>query len=329
MMIRLSQMNSDRWNNNEYVWAQKYRPKHIKDCILPQYIKSMAEEIIKTGDIGNYIFSGPPGTGKTTLALALANELGCDYLHLNGSGEHRGIDSVRNEVSKFAATSSMFSNKRKLIIYDEGDNLVSDAQMALREKIERVSKTCSFIITANYPGKLLEPIKSRCKIIEFKVPDKDEQFELTKQMLNRCIEILNENKIQYDAKIVAKIVSKYIPDNRKILNTLQNAVINGKISSDVLSHEISSGSFKDIINILKEKKWSVMNEYIEKNITTDSLDVILYLANNIEFLSKDDMSRPQGLLILNKYQTDMAVVADQKICLKACLTELIMNCTFT
>lgn len=310
-------------NLEHAVWSEKYRPKLVNDCILPKNTKKAALGFLKRGELPNLLLSGPAGTGKTTLAKSLCNELGYEVMVINGSNEGRLIDTLRTKITQFASTYS-FDDTRKCVIIDEADYLTMDSvQPALRNFIDEFSVNCTFILTCNFPNRLMEPIHSRCTNIDFTIPA-DEQQNLVKEMFLRTSSILDDNEIEYDKISLGKIVKKHFPDFRKVINTVQRLAAIGKIDSDTIN-AIESGGIDDLITILKEKNFSGMRKWVAStpNLEMTALCRKIYDKANT-FIVNDSI--PQLVLHLADYQYKDNFVADKEINVVALLTQIMMDC---
>ena len=237
---------------SDFIWVEKYRPTTIDECILPKSIKKTFQDFVERGEIPNMLLSGPPGIGKTTVAKALCNQLGADYYVINGSDEGRFLDTVRTNAKNFASTVSLTSeSKHKVIIIDEADNTTSDVQLLLRASIEEFSKNCRFIFTCNYKNKIIDPLHSRCTVVDFSINKKDKPTIAT-QFFSRLTNILEEEKIDTDKKVVAQLINQHFPDWRRVLNECQRYSVSGKIDSGILA-VFSDVAVNDLIKNLKEK----------------------------------------------------------------------------
>ena len=311
---------------SEFLFVEKYRPQVIDDCILPDETKKTFKEFVEKGEIPNLLLAGPPGIGKTTIAKALCNELGADYYVINGSDEGRFLDTVRNQAKNFASTVSLTgSSKHKVIIIDEADNTGNDVQLLLRANIEAFYNNCRFIFTCNYKNKIIEPLHSRCAVIDFTIKGK-QRVQLAGSFFQRLQSILDTEKIEYDEKVVAELVSKHFPDFRRVLNEIQRYSTGGKIDSGILA-SFSDVSLNDLIKSLKEKNFTEVRKWVVNNLDNDS-GVLLRRLYDALLTSLENGSIPSAVLIIAKYQYQIAFVADQEINLLAALTEIMCECEF-
>lgn len=304
-------------------WAEKYRPMVVEDCILPKNTKKMAEGFLKQAVLPNLLFSGPAGTGKTTLAKAMCNELGYEVMVINGSNEGRLIDTLRTKITQFASTMS-FDGVRKCVIIDEADYLTLESvQPALRNFIDEFSINCTFILTCNFPNRLIEPIHSRCTQIDFTIPA-NEIDELTKNIFKRIVGILNENQVTYDKMAVAKIIKKCFPDFRKTLGELQRISAIGSIDLETIA-VVESGGIDDLITILKSADFTAMRKWVAStpNLELTSLCRKLY-DRATTFVPNSSL--PQLVLHLADYQYKDFFVADKEINIAAMLTAIMTEC---
>ena len=311
---------------SDFIWVEKYRPTTIDECILPKGIKKTFQDFVERGEIPNMLLSGPPGIGKTTVAKALCNQLGSDYYVINGSDEGRFLDTVRNSAKNFASTVSLTSDsKHKVIIIDEADNTTSDVQLLLRASIEEFSKNCRFIFTCNYKNKIIDPLHSRCSVVDFSVNKKDKPT-IAAQFFTRLNSILEEEKVESDKKVLAELINKHFPDWRRVLNECQRYAVSGKIDSGILA-AFSDVSVNDLIKNLKQKNFSEVRKWVVTNLDNDT-SVLLRRIYDSLYDSLEHRSIPAAVLILGKYQFQIAFVADQEINLLACLTEIMVECEF-
>jgi DNA polymerase III delta prime subunit len=311
---------------SEFLLTEKYRPQVIDDCILPDETKKTFKEFVEKGEIPNLLLAGPPGIGKTTIAKALCNELGADYYVINGSDEGRFLDTVRNQAKNFASTVSLTgSSKHKVIIIDEADNTGNDVQLLLRANIEAFYNNCRFIFTCNYKNKIIEPLHSRCAVIDFTIKGK-QKAQLAGSFFKRLQQILDAEKIEYDQKVVAELVSKHFPDFRRVLNEIQRYSTGGKIDSGILA-TFSDVSVNELIKNLREKNFSEVRKWVVSNLDND-VTVLLRRIYDALYNALENNSIPAAVLVLAKYQYQSAFVADQEINILACLTEIMCECEF-
>ena len=311
---------------SDFIWVEKYRPQTIDDCILPETIKKTFNDFLNRGEIPNMLLSGPPGIGKTTVAKALCKQLGADYYVINGSDEGRFLDTVRNNAKNFASTVSLTSeSKHKVIIIDEADNTTPDVQLLLRASIEEFSKNCRFIFTCNYKNKIIEPLHSRCAVVEFSIQGKHKQ-KIAVKFFNRLVHILEQEKIEFDKKVLAELVNKYFPDWRRVLNECQRYAVSGKIDSGILA-AFSDVSVNDLVKNLKTKNFSEVRKWVVDNLDNDPTVLLRRIYDSL-YESLVPASIPAAVLVIAKYQYQIAFVADQEINMLACLTEIMVECEF-
>ena len=311
--------------NEQYLWVEKYRPQKIDDCILPESIKRDLKQQVDAGELNNLLLTGPPGVGKTTAAKALCNELGLSYIVINGSDEGRFLDTVRNTAKTFATTVSLQGSKHKVIIIDEADNTGNDVQLLLRSSIEAYHSNCRFIFTCNYKNKIIDPIQSRCSVIDFAYKGK-EKAAVAGQFFNRVRSILEAENVQYDPKVVAELIQNHFPDWRRVINECQRYSVGGKIDSAILA-EFGDVKVNDLIQKLKNKDFPAVRKWVVSNLDNDS-SVLLRRVYDALVPSLDGPSIAAAVLIIAKYQYQIAFVADQEINLLAALTEIMVECTF-
>lgn len=311
-------------SREQMLWVEKFRPQTINDCILPESIKSTFQEFVNQNKIPNLLIAGSAGVGKTTIAKALCQEVGCDFIVINGSDEN-GIDVLRGKIKNYASSVSL-SGGRKVIIIDEADYLNPNSiQPALRGAIEEFSINCSFIFTCNYKNRIIEPLHSRCSVIDVKVTKEDKQ-KLMAQFFKRVCWILEEEKVIFNKEVVAQVVAKYFPDNRRILNELQRYSMSGTIDAGLLS-QVSDISLTPLIKFLKNKSFSDIRKWLVDNDDIDSVTLFRKLYDNVyEILQPNSI--PQLVLLIAKYQYQNAFVADQQINTLALLTEIMVDCEF-
>lgn len=309
--------------SNQFLWVEKYRPQNIEDCILPEDIKKTFREFVTKGEVPNLLLCGTAGTGKTTIARALCNELGCDSIIINGSDEGRHIDTLRTKIKQFASAVS-FENKTKVVIIDEADYLNKDSvQPALRAFIETFSENCRFIFTCNYKQRIISPLHSRTTVIEFKAGKNDKQ-QLAAKFMKRMQHILDSESIQYQDKVLAELLMKYYPDYRRVINELQRYSANGIIDEGILTN-LGEINTRELITSLKDKDWRKMRKWVADNVDTDPQGIFRYLFDS---LLPEVEGVPQLVLLIADYQYKAAFVADQEINLCACLTEIMANVKF-
>ena len=304
------------------LWVETHRPQTIADCILPERLKKPFQEYVNQNNIPNLLLAGGPGVGKTTVAKAMCKEVGCDYMVINGSDEN-GVDVIRFKIKNYASSMSL-AGGRKVVIIDEADYLTPNAQAILRNAIEEFSVNCSFIFTCNYKTKIIEPLHSRCAVIDFALKN-GEKAAMAKDFFKRIQGILQSEKVEYDNSVVAEVVKKHFPDFRRVINELQRYAQFGKIDSGILS-QIANVSISEIVKHMREKdfgsirKWVAMGEYDANTVFRQIYDALYDIMK--------PQSIPQAVLILADYQYKQAFVADSEINLVACLVELMGNCEF-
>jgi len=306
------------------LWTEKYRPKKIDDCILPERLKKPFQEYVNQSNIPNLLLSGGAGVGKTTVAKAMCEEIGCDVMVINGSDEGRLIDTFRTKIKNFASSMSL-AGGRKVVIIDEADYCNAESvQPALRNFIEEFAGNCSFIFTCNYKNKLIEPLHSRCAVIDFALKN-GEKAQMASAFMKRVQSVLQSENVEYDDKVVAELIKKHFPDFRRVINELQRYSQLGKIDTGILS-QISDVTINDIIKYIKEKDFGAIRKWVAGN-DIDATAFYRKLYDNLYEVLKPQ-SIPQAVLILADYQYKGAFVADQEINTVACLTELMVGCEF-
>lgn len=311
-------------NLNEMLWCEKYRPKTIADCILPDAFKKTFQEYVERKEIPNMILSGSAGVGKTTVARAMCEEIGCDYIIINGSDES-GIDTLRVKIKGFASSVSLTGTGRKAIIIDEADYLTASAQAAFRGVIEEFSKNCSFIFTCNFKNRIIQPLHSRCAVIDFKLQN-GQKAKMASTFMKRVENILKEEKVQYDLKVVAELITKFFPDYRRVLNELQRYSTGGSIDIGILAN-ISDVKISEVVGYLKEKDFRNVRKWVAQNLDNDTHSIMREIYDKLyDILSPSTI--PMAVVLLGKYQYQAAFAADQEINLMAFLTELMVDCEF-
>lgn len=305
------------------LWVEKYRPQTVEDCILPDNIKTTFQEFVKRKEIPNLLLSGTAGVGKTTIAKALCNEVGCDFIVINGSDES-GIDVLRNKIKNYASSVSL-AGGRKVIIIDEADYLnPNSTQPALRGAIEEFASNCSFIFTCNFKNRIIDPIHSRCTCIDFKLNGSKQK--MAAQFFKRMEWMLDQEGVHYEKEVVAAVVTKHFPDNRRIINELQRYGVGGSIDKGILT-SVSDIQTNELIKALKDKDFSSARKWVTNNLDNDPSRVFRNLYDSLYEVLKPQ-SVPQLVLILAKYQYQAAFVADHEINMIACLTEIMVDCEF-
>ena len=307
----------------QLLWTEKYRPKKIEDCILPERLKTPFQEYVNQGKIPNLLLAGGAGVGKTTVAKAMCEEIGCDVMVINGSDES-GIDTFRTKIKNFASSMSL-AGGRKVIIIDEADYLnPNSTQPALRNAIEEFAGNCSFIFTCNFKNRIIDPLHSRCAVIDFQLKS-NEKSQMAAQFFKRIQQVLQSENVEYDDKVIAELVKKHFPDFRRVINELQRYSQFGKIDSGILA-QIVDVSINDIIKFIKEKDFGAIRKWVASN-DVDATTFFRKLYDNLYDVLKPQ-SIPQAVIILADYQYKQAFVADQEINTVACLTELMVGCEF-
>ena len=311
---------------SDFIWVEKYRPNTIDECILPKSIKQTFQDFVNRGEIPNMLLSGPPGIGKTTVAKALCKELGADFYVINGSDEGRFLDTVRTNAKNFASTVSLTSeSKHKVIIIDEADNTTSDVQLLLRASIEEFSKNCRFVFTCNYKNKIIEPLHSRCSVVDFSVNRKDKPA-IAAQFFSRINHILEVERIESDKKVIVQLINKHFPDWRRVLNECQRYSVSGKIDSGILA-AFTDVKVDELTKNLKEKNFPSVRKWVVDNLDNDP-SVLLRHVYDALYSTLKNSSIPAAVLIIARYSYQIAFVADQEINLLACLTEIMVECEF-
>ena len=310
---------------DNFLWVEKYRPKTIDDCILSNTIKGTLNDLVKEERVPNLMFTGPAGVGKTTVARAICDMTSSDYIIINGSDEGRMIDTLRTKMTQFCSTISL-QGGRKVVIIDEADYMNPDSvQPAMRGFIEKFAENCSFIFTCNFKNRIIEPIHSRCAVVDFGLK-KDEKPVIASQFLIRCGAILTEENIEHDKRVVVQLINKHFPDFRRVINELQRYSTSGTIDSGILAN-IGEINLNELVVALREKNFPKMRQWVTSNVDNDPTSVYRKIYDKLyEVLDKSSI--PQAVLIIADYQYKSAFVADQEINLVACLIELMAECEF-
>lgn len=310
---------------DQFLWCEKYRPQKIDDCILPDRLKNTFKDYVSKGELPHFLLFGTAGVGKTTVAKALCNEIGAEYIILNGSDTGGHIDTLRTTIKGFA-TSVSLTDAKKVVILDEADYLQAQStQPALRNYMEEFSANCRFIFTANFKNRIIDPIHSRCAVIDFKI-DNVEKQELAAQFFKRATQILKQEDVEFDPKVVAEVITKHFPDYRRVLNELQRYSVSGKIDSGILVN-MSEESFKTLIKLMSERNFTEVRKWVAKNADSDTTSLFRQLYD-MSASTMDPTSIPQLVLTLADYQYKAAFVADHELNIMAALTEIMANCKF-
>ena len=308
---------------SDFLWCEKYRPSTVADCILPDSLKSLFQDIVTKGEIPNLLLAGTAGVGKTTVAKALCNEVGCDFIMINGSDES-GIDVLRNKIKNYASSMSL-TGGRKVIIIDEADYLnPNSTQPALRGAIEEFASNCSFIFTCNFKNRIIDPLHSRCTVIDFKLNGC--KPKMAAQFFKRVEGILKQENVDYSKDVVAAVITKHFPDNRRILNELQRYSVSGVIDSGILSN-IADIQITELVNCIRTRDFSSARKWVVNNLDNDPVVMIRKLYDGLYEQLKPN-SVPQLVVTLGRYQYQAAFVADHEINLMACIAELMSDLEF-
>ena len=311
-------------NLSEALWCEKYRPKTIAECILPEEYKNTFQQYVNRKEIPHLILAGTAGVGKTTVARALCEEVGCDYMIVNGSDES-GIDTFRMKIKNYASSMSMMGGK-KVIIIDEADYLnPNSTQPAMRAAMEEFAHNCTFIMTCNYKNRIIEPLHSRCAVIEFKIRNEDKP-KMASMFMKRAATILKEEKVPFEAPVLAEVVKKHFPDFRRVLNELQRYSASGKIDTGILAN-VADVSLAELVKALKEQNFSGMRKWVADNGNDDPVRLYRKIYDSLYDIM-DKSTIPNAVLILARYQYQAAFCADQELNLTACLTEIMVECKF-
>jgi replication factor C small subunit len=312
--------------SKEFLWVEKYRPSIVEDCILPENIKDVFKGFVAQEEIPNLLLTGTAGVGKTTIAKALCNEIGASYIVINGSDEGRFLDTVRNRVRQFATTISLTSGaSHKVVIIDEADNTTNDVQLSLRTAVEEFHGNCRFIFTCNFINKIIEPLHSRCTVVDFRIKP-DQAIQLQGEFFTRLKTILTHEQVQYEDKVLAKLVKRYYPDWRRLINECQRYAATGAISSAILV-DVADVNLDALLTSLKKKEFTTVKNWVVQHLDNDPSMMMRKVYDSLYDVLKP-ASIPEAVLIIAKYMRDITTVPDQEVNLLACLTELMMSCEF-
>ena len=312
--------------NKDFLWVEKYRPNVIDDCILPQTIKDVFKGFVSQGELPNLLLTGSAGVGKTTIAKALCDEIGASYIMINGSDEGRFLDTVRNRIRTFASTVSLTSGaSHKVVIIDEADNTTNDVQLSLRTAVEEFHNNCRFIFTCNFINKIIEPLHSRCTVIDFRVKN-GQTVALHGQFFERLRTILKSENVKFEDKVLAKLITRYYPDWRRVINECQRYAANGSIDSAILV-DVADVNFDHLLTALKQKDFKTVKTWVVQHMDNDPSMVMRKIYDNLYGVLKPN-SIPEAVLVIAKYMRDISNVPDQEINMLACLTEIMMTCEF-
>ena len=305
---------------------EKYRPHIIDDCILPQTIKEVFKGFVKQGELPNLLLSGTAGVGKTTIAKALCDEIGASYIIINGSDEGRFLDTVRNRVRQFATTVSLTSGaSHKVVIIDEADNTTNDVQLSLRTAVEEFHSNCRFIFTCNFSNKIIEPLHSRCTGVDFRIKP-EQSMKLQGEFFTRLKTILTKENVTFEDKVLAKLIKRYYPDWRRLINECQRYSASGSIDSAILV-DVADINLDSLLTSIKKKDFATVKNWVVQHMDNDPTMVMRKIYDNLYGVLKPS-SIPEAVLIIAKYMNNIPIVPDQEINLLACLTEIMMSCEF-
>jgi len=312
--------------SKDFLWVEKYRPQIVEDCILPDSIKEVFKGFVAQQEIPNLLLSGTAGVGKTTIAKALCQEIGASYIVINGSDEGRFLDTVRNRVRQFATTISLTSGaSHKVVIIDEADNTTNDVQLSLRTAVEEFHSNCRFIFTCNFINKIIEPLHSRCTVVDFRIKH-EQATQLQGEFFTRLKSILTHECVEYEDKVLAKLVKRYYPDWRRLINECQRYAATGSISSAILV-DVADVNLDTLLTSLKKKEFTTVKNWVVQHLDNDPSMMMRKVYDSLYDVLKP-ASIPEAVLIIAKYMRDITVVPDQEVNLLACLTEIMMSCEF-
>ena len=312
--------------SKEFLWVEKYRPNKVKDCILPDTTRNVFQGFVEQGELPNLLLSGTAGVGKTTIAKAMCEEIGASYIVINGSDEGRFLDTVRNRVRQFATTVSLTSGaSHKVVIIDEADNTTNDVQLSLRTAVEEFHSNCRFIFTCNFINKIIEPLHSRCTVVDFRIKP-EQSTQLQGEFFVRLRSILTKEKVEYDDKVLAKLIKRYYPDWRRLINECQRYAATGSITSAILV-DVADVNLDTLLGSLKKKEFTTVKNWVVQHMDNDPTMVMRKIYDSLYGVLKPS-SIPEAVLIMAKYMRDITIVPDQEINMLACLTEIMMSCEF-
>ena len=312
--------------SKEFLWVEKYRPNKVKDCILPDTTRKVFQGFVEQGELPNLLLSGTAGVGKTTIAKAMCDEIGASYIIINGSDEGRFLDTVRNRVRQFATTVSLTSGaSHKVVIIDEADNTTNDVQLSLRTAVEEFHSNCRFIFTCNFINKIIEPLHSRCTVVDFRIKP-EQSTKLQGEFFVRLRSILTKEKVEYDDKVLAKLIKRYYPDWRRLINECQRYAATGSITSAILV-DVADINLDTLLASLKKKEFTTVKNWVVQHMDNDPTMVMRKIYDSLYGVLKPS-SIPEAVLIIAKYMNSIPIVPDQEVNLLACLTEVMMSCEF-
>ena len=312
--------------SKEFLWVEKYRPNIVEDCILPASTKEVFQGFVDQGELPNLLLSGTAGVGKTTVAKALCDQIGASYIVINGSDEGRFLDTVRNRIRQFASTVSLTSGaSHKVVIIDEADNTTNDVQLSLRTAVEEFHSNCRFIFTCNFINKIIEPLHSRCTVIDFRIKP-EQAVKLQGEFFTRLKTILTHEEVEYEDKVIAKLVKRYYPDWRRLINECQRYAATGSISSAILV-DVADVNMDSLLSSMKRKEFTNVKNWVVQHMDNDPTMVMRKIYDSMYGVLKPS-SIPEVVLIIAKYMNSIPIVPDQEINLLACLTEIMMSCEF-
>ena len=312
--------------SKEFLWVEKYRPNKVKDCILPDTTRKVFQGFVEQGELPNLLLSGTAGVGKTTIAKAMCEEIGASYIVINGSDEGRFLDTVRNRVRQFATTVSLTSGaSHKVVIIDEADNTTNDVQLSLRTAVEEFHSNCRFIFTCNFINKIIEPLHSRCTVVDFRIKP-EQATQLQGEFFKRLRSILTSEKVEYDDRVLAKLIKRYYPDWRRLINECQRYAATGSITSAILV-DVADVNLDALLSSLKKKEFTTVKSWVVQHMDNDPTMVMRKIYDSLYGVLKPS-SIPEAVLIIAKYMNSIPIVPDQEVNLLACLTEVMMSCEF-